>query len=103
MRATQRRYVTLFGWVSYPALGDACQRSADALVDSAQPAVSMVGCEIGLDTVSLGSSHSLPFERVCKMDRRQWLGVVGSGVGISLGTAAQAAEDHPAADKARGP
>ena len=37
------------------------------------------------------------------MDRRQWLGVVGSGVGISLGTAAQAAEDHPAADKGAGP
>jgi hypothetical protein len=36
------------------------------------------------------------------MDRRRWLGVVGSGVGISLGKAAHGADDHAVADKAAG-
>jgi hypothetical protein len=36
------------------------------------------------------------------MDRRHWLGLVGSGVGISLGAPAQGAGDHGATDKGDG-
>jgi Protein of unknown function (DUF1264) len=36
------------------------------------------------------------------MDRRHWLGLVGSGVGISLATTAHGTEDHGASDKGDG-
>ena len=35
------------------------------------------------------------------MDRRHWMGLIGSGVGVSLGGGAQAADGHGTDDKGR--
>ena len=36
------------------------------------------------------------------MDRRHWMGLVGSGIGASVGGRAQAADGHGGDDKANG-
>src|SRR5271165_1187107 len=42
------------------------------------------------------------FLRACTMDRRHWLGLIGSGVGVSMGAGAHAADGHASVDKADG-